>query len=339
MTAKHAANQPQVHSAAWQPPTVLRPPGRAPQAMVAWQAALSGLAAAGGPLEAHHALLQDVLQHIHAARRAGELSEAQLQGLRAATGAAMDLGSLQGRAWRKPQGYAGSVQMLEDIALVRRSPHLHLRRWDDFFHAQASIVAMRRRSAWFEHQVLQACERAAGHTLRVLNVACGASREVHKLLSQHPGLPVHFTCVDLNPQAISQARQLCAPWPEQVTLKRSNALRLRGTQPFDLVWSAGLLEDFDDRGAITLVTRLLALVEPHTGELVLSNFSDTSPGQAFLTWCDWPVVHRSPARLSQLAERALGAAHRTDLGVKVQAEDGDDPDEGVNLYLRLGPHN
>lgn len=338
MTAHQAANQPQTHPGPWSHSPFQRRPGRHQAAVSAWQAALSGLAAAGGPLAEHHPLLQDVLQHIHAAAQAGELSDAQLLALRHATGAAMDLGSLQGRAWRKPQGYAGSVQMLEDIALVRRSPHLHLRRWDDFFHAQASIVAMRRRSAWFEHQVLQACERAAGHTLRVLNVACGASREVHNLLSQHPGLPVHFTCVDLNPQAISQARQLCAPWPEQVTLKRSNALRLRGTQPFDLVWSAGLLEDFDDRGAITLIARLLALVAPHTGELVLSNFSDTSPGQAFLTWCDWPLVHRSPARLSQLAERALSAAHRTDLGVKVQAEDGNDPGEGVNLYLRLGPH-
>lgn len=288
-----------------------------------WQQTLAALAQAGGPTPDQYPMLQELLEHIHSARMKGELSAETLQTLRHTLGAAMGLGTLQGRSWLKPYGYAGDFQLIDDIYQHVCCPDPKLRAWDDYFHIQPGAKAVRNRKAYFKALVQSAAQAKGGRPLKVLNVASGPCRDVAELLAECPELDVHITCVDLDEQAIAHAQRLCAPWPEQVRFVRGNALRLALPERFDLVWSAGLLDYFSDPLFVRLMRKFMSLAQPD-GEVVVGNFSPDNPSMAYQAWGDWLLVHRSPEQLRALAAQAGAALSH------VEAEP-----EGVNLFLRV----
>lgn len=288
-----------------------------------WQQSLAALAQAGGPTPEQYPMLQQQLTHIHRARMSGELSAESLQTLRHSLGAAMGLATLQGRSWLKPFGYAGDFQVIDDIYQEVRSSDPHLRAWDDYFHAQPAVKAVRNRKAYFKALVQSAARAKGGRPLKVLNVASGPCRDVAELLAECPDLPVHITCVDLDEQAIAHARRLCADWPDQVRFVRANALRLTLPERFDLVWSAGLLDYFSAPLFVRLMRKFMSLAAPD-GEVVVGNFSTDNPSLAYQAWADWLLIHRSPEQLRALAAQAGAPVSQ------VEAEP-----EGVNLFLRV----
>ncbi len=288
-----------------------------------WQQTLTALAQAGGPTPGQYPMLQELLEHIHSARMKGELSAEGLQTLRHTLGAAMGLGTLQGRSWLKPFGYAGDFQLIDDIYQHVCCPDPHLRAWDDFFHTQPGAKAVRNRKAYFKTLVQSAAQARGGRPLSVLNVASGPCRDVAELLAECPELDVHITCVDLDEQAIVHARRLCAAWPDQVRFVRGNALRLALPERFDVVWSAGLLDYFSDLLFVRLLRKFMSLAQPD-GEVVVGNFSADNPSMAYQAWGDWLLIHRSPDHLRALAKQAGAALSH------VEAEP-----EGVNLFLRV----
>ncbi|TDM08001.1 MAG: class I SAM-dependent methyltransferase [Ideonella sp. MAG2] len=288
-----------------------------------WQQSLAALAQAGGPTPEQYPMLQQQLAHIHQARMSGKLSPETLQALRHALGAAMGMATLQGRSWLKPYGYAGDFQVIDDIYQEVRCSDPHLRAWDDYFHAQPAVKAVRNRKAYFKALVQSAARAKGCRPLKVLNVASGPCRDVAELLAECPDLAVHFTCVDLDEQAIAHARHLCAAWPEHVRFLRTNALRLSLPERFDLVWSAGLLDYFSDPLFVRLMRKFMSLAAPD-GEVVVGNFSTHNPSLAYQAWADWLLIHRSPEQLRALAAKAGAPVSQ------VEAEP-----EGVNLFLRM----
>ncbi|MBQ0934471.1 class I SAM-dependent methyltransferase [Ideonella paludis] len=288
-----------------------------------WQQTLAALAQAGGPTPEQYPMLENLMQQVHEAHLAGDLSAETLHALRHSVGAAMGLGTLQGRSWLKPYGYAGDFQLIDDIYQQACSPNPHLRAWDDFFHTQAAAKAVRNRKAYFKALVQSAAQAKGGRPLKVLNVASGPCRDVAELLAECPELDVHITCVDLDEQAIAHARRLCDAWPDQVRFVRGNALRLVLPERFDLVWSAGLLDYFSDPLFVRLMRKFISLAQPD-GEVVVGNFSADNPSMAYQAWGDWLLIHRSPEQLRALAAQAgVTNSH-------VEAEP-----EGVNLFLRM----
>ncbi|MBQ0943248.1 class I SAM-dependent methyltransferase [Ideonella sp. 4Y16] len=290
-----------------------------------WLVELAALVAAGGPQPAQYPLARAWLDEVGHAIINGRLGGAALARLRQAAGAAMQAGTMQGRAWLKPLGYAGDFRIIDDIYCHATSPDPALAAWDRFFHEQPAVKAVRNRKAYFK-QLVRAVQARVGGPIRVLDVACGPCRDVAELLEEDPALPVHLTCLDADERALAHARTLCDRWPERTRFIHGNALRLRLRERFDLVWSAGLLDYFDDRGFVRLVSRLLAHASEGGGEVVVGNFGDANPSRPYQVWTDWHLAHRSAEQLHTLG-RACSVA---DEAITVEREP-----EGVNLFLRL----
>jgi hypothetical protein len=131
----------------------------------------------------------------------------------------------------------------------------------------------------------------------------------------------------LDARAIAYASELCKAWTNRVSFIQANAARLRLSRRFDLVWSAGLFDYFNDRGFAHLLKRLAAHVRRDGGEVVIGNFSASNPTLAYQELCgDWHLNHRSAEVLVGIARQACGPS----VEIAVEREP-----EGVNLFLRV----
>lgn len=113
---------------------------------------------------------------------------------------------------------------------------------------------------------------------------------------------------------------------DRVTFTRMNALKFVPTEPFDVVWAAGIFDYFADDVFQDLVGRLMKALAPG-GELVIGNFAEGNPSRAHMElFCDWPLHHRNADGLMALA-RGCGVDSEA---IRVGAEP-----QGVNLFLHI----
>lgn len=287
------------------------------------------LCVAGGPEPNQYLHLARFFDDIQQAKQAGLVGNADLLTLRQLFGQAMGMGTMQGRAWLKPYGYAGDFQIIDDIYTNRLSDLPELRRWDEFFHAGAAPLAVRNRKDYFKRTLAthatqrSASDKALASTvLKVLNMASGPCRDVAEFFEENPGAPVHITCVDQDANAIAHAQRLCEPCIAHVSFTQANALKFSAPEAFDLVWSAGLFDYFTDERFVTGLKRLRRLVKPG-GSAIIGNFSLVNPERSYMELIgDWFLHHRSPEQLIALAQAAGMPS------VSVESEP-----LGVNLFL------
>jgi SAM-dependent methyltransferase len=233
---------------------------------------------------------------------------------------------LHGHGYLKPRGYAGDFEIIDRIYTSWLSPDPRLARWDRYFHAQPAPRAVRNRKVFFKTLL---AGQTGGPTRRpalVLNIGSGPARDVFEFLSERPNAPLCLHCVDLDPQAVAHGLSLCSAFADKAHFECRNALRLRPSCGYELIWSAGLFDYLPDRLFVALVRRFYPFVEPG-GELVIGNFSPRNPSRAYMELlAEWYLEHRTPAQLRQLATAA---------GVPAAAICVDQEPEGVNLFLRL----
>jgi SAM-dependent methyltransferase len=289
---------------------------------------LDAMAAAGGPDDRDRPAFHDWLGRCQQLVERDELDIDQVR-QRAASLGLLDTSSLQGRAFRKPRGYAGDFEMIDHIYREAVNADARLSRWDAAWQAQGAAQAVRNRKTFFLDLVDGAvARRAPGAVVQVLDVASGPARDVAEHFERQPDSRCRFTCLDLDAAAIDFARGLVdgAGAGDRVEFVHGNALRWRSERRFDLVWSAGLFDYLEDRLFVRLLARLWEQVAPG-GELVVGNFDPCNPSRAWMELlCDWNLIHRTPAQLRKLAGYAGLPAH----AVSVDAEA-----LGINLFLRV----
>ncbi len=147
------------------------------------------------------------------------------------------------------------------------------RHWDIMFHLYPGSVAVRNRKDMCR-KVLADVTSDAPLPVSVLDAGCGSCRDMYKAIDSLPGgegqvAVCHF--IDLDQEALSYAMHLKAehqlPAQTQMQWQCSNILRLRPQIQYDLIWSAGLFDYFNDR----LVTFLLKLgFQCYYGELCVT---------------------------------------------------------------------
>jgi extracellular factor (EF) 3-hydroxypalmitic acid methyl ester biosynthesis protein len=243
--------------------------------------------------------------------------------LRQAFGEALSVETMQGFAFHKPHGYAGDYEIIDRVYRRYITPSPNLSNWDRFFQATDAAHAVRNRKAYF-HAVVRAAATGRGG-FRVLNVASGPGRDVREYLLAPGGTEVHFDCLDMDADAIAYARQLCAAFPQRVRFFHGSILGFRPENGYDLVWSAGLFDYFDDRLFQRILARLLAAVRPG-GQLVIGNFSDNNPTRPYMHLMDWDLYHRGIDDLLVLARRCGLPDHRLRIGQEPK---------GINLFLHV----
>ena len=289
-----------------------------------FQESLEAFIRRGGPLPQEYAHLNREIRRLGDEVRVGNVVALDVKNwVRSATERHFT-GTMQAESVLKKHGYSGDFEIIDDIYRMRISPDPKLRRWDLFFHAQSAPCAVRNRKAYFHQLLRDLSEQKPGQSLRVLNIASGPARDLREWFDSHPESRIHFDCIELDPKAISHARQTCGSYLERITFHHQNALKFVPDAKYDLIWSAGLFDYLTDR----LFTRLIRSLMPFLdagGEVVVGNFSEFNPSRDYMELMgDWYLEHRSEQKLRELVEKAGALPENVDVRWEP---------EGVNLFV------
>lgn len=96
---------------------------------------------------------------------------------------------------------------------------------------------------------------------RVLNLGSGPCSDLVDFLKTKPKKKhtLNFECLDMDQKAIDYGSAVCDNYMDHITFIKQNALRFKPGYQYELVWSAGLFDYFNDKIFIRLVNRIYAL--------------------------------------------------------------------------------
>ena len=154
--------------------------------------------------------------------------------------------------------------------------------------------------------------------LRVLNIACGSCREVLELASDIEKSGAHFTCIDLDNDALAFAANrlsytnISTVTSDQVVLRKYNAVRMfddeLNTSEFgkqDIIYSVGFYDYLPTDFLINLFRALYRLLKPEG--LLITSFKDAARyrHQEYHWVVDWDgFLQRSEADFKNIFQKA-----------------------------------
>jgi extracellular factor (EF) 3-hydroxypalmitic acid methyl ester biosynthesis protein len=215
------------------------------------------------------------------------------------------------RAYYKPKGYAGDYLMMEMIYRNQPDGDGKLGRLvDDWCLNTEAAQAVRGRRELLGTFLGTWKRKIHTHeTFRILNLACGSSRELFDFLTG-PGETkgIEVLCVDADPEALQYVERNVNVVPHQasVRLMQENVIKWalgREHHHFglmDIVYSAGLTDYLDERLFQALTTRCYEHLRPG-GVFIIGNFGTHNPNKAFMDHLlQWNLIHRSERELRNI---------------------------------------
>ncbi len=223
------------------------------------------------------------------------------------------------RAYYKPKGYAGDFLMMEMIYQNRPEGDGRLGLLVDAWclNSPASRAVRGRRALLAEELLRRTMRDFSSHgPIRILNVACGSSRELFDFLKKCPlDDRVEATCMDADVEALHYTDTAVNTFSHRAQIRylNDNAVRWalgRNRQrlsPQDIIYSAGLTDYLDRRLFVALVTRCYEQLKPG-GCLIIGNFAPKNPNKAVMDHIlHWKLMHRDEKDLREIfAETPFG---------------------------------
>lgn len=254
-----------------------------------------------------------------------EKIQQQTASLIASCGFLFDQDSIMGHIRMKPYGYAGDFEIINRIYLneIRKE---EFRKWDAYSLKNPAALAVRNRKRYFKE--LMSGKLSAKADFRLLNIASGPARDLFEAYEQKsPSVNLKTICVDMDKNAIAYAGNLNANHTEHITFVNKNIFRFSTDETFDLIWSAGLFDYFEDKSFIHLLGSFRSWLNPG-GEIVIGNFNALhNPSRKFMEiFGEWHLNHRSEHELIELAVRAGYRAEQITVGRE---------SENINLFLHI----
>ena len=231
--------------------------------------------------------------------------------------------TLQGFVNVKPHGYHGDFEIIDKIYTNHISKSKEYEKWDKFYQACKAPEAVRNRKTYFKNLLKSKSDKP----LNVLNLASGPCRDILEFFEENPNTDVCFDCIELDKNAIEYASGLLGKHLNKVNFINKNVFRFETEDTYDLVWSAGLFDYFDDKTFVRILSRFLKNIKTN-GELVIGNFHPRNPTRAYMEFGEWFLNHRTETELVDLA-MAAGVADYS--RVRIEQEP-----LGVNLFMRIG---
>lgn len=278
----------------------------------------------GGPDKEDYYNLDAWITEIYYNFQQGEFSETYLDILRDAFGDAISHETMQGFAYLQPHGYAGDYEIIDRIYTNYISKKDHLKNWDLFFQSHLAPQAVRNRIEYLEN-CLKNLLTNQEEEIQVLNLASGPCRDIKNILDKYLESPILFDCVEQDKNAINFANNLCNEHLKKVNFIEKNAIKFKTNKLYNVIWSAGLFDYFNDKIFILMLKRLSKIVK-NNGEIVIGNFSTNNPSRYYMELFKWNIYHRSPTKLLFLAKKA-GFAEKNITIIKEAT--------GVNLFLHI----
>lgn len=203
----------------------------------------------------------------------------------------------------KPFGYAGDFKIIDDIYQNSPTTTGFDRLFDNYFQMSAISVAVRNRKEDFKRLINNFINSKQNRKIAIMNLASGPCRDIKEMLLVGSSLyeNVIFDCYDHDERAIEYAEKLLSGYPN-INFIKENAIRLAFRRDisaligkkYDLIYSTGLFDYFNERIGIALVSNLKKLLNPN-GILAISTMRDkySNPSVHYMEWVgDWNLVYR-----------------------------------------------
>ena len=286
---------------------------------------LIDMLSAGGPQESEYPLLDALMENLYQMKRTNQLDSQLLSFLQSLFHDDFLAETMHGYVYRKPLGYAGDFRLIDMIYNHHHSGHEAYERWDRYFHHNTATGAVRNRKDFFKNQLTHKISSRKA-PLHLLNVASGPARDLYELYGEVNADMLVTTCVDIDADAIAFASELCSPYAEQINFHQKNILRFSSAEKYDVIWSAGLFDYFEDRLFVMALKRLLTMLRPG-GEILIGNFSEHNPNRGYMElFGEWFLIHRSREELIGLSLQA---------GVQRELITVEQEPLGINLFLKV----
>lgn len=233
--------------------------------------------------------------------------------------------SIMGHIRQKPYGYAGDFEIIEKIyQQVNRKEEF--KKWDEYSLQHPAAVAVRNRKKYFVKLIEGRLQTKKN--LELLNIASGPGRDLFEAYRKlGPGPKLTTQCVEMDTNAIAFAQALNHLNLDHITFINQNIFRFRTEKQFDMIWSAGLFDYFEDKMFVRLLTSFSNWLKPG-GEMIIGNFNeDHNPSRLFMEmFGDWHLNHRSESHLIDLATQAGFRKENIWVGHE---------EENINLFLHI----
>ena len=223
-----------------------------------------------------------------------------------------------------PHGYPGDYEIIDKIYTRYISEIPEFKNWDRWFHTFAATKAVRNRKEYFKKLLAEKSQKQPNLTL--LNLASGPCRDLLEFFEEYPSNKLKIDCVELDHNAIAYASELLGEHRQHVRFIHQNIFKFQSSERYDLIWSAGLFDYFDDRTFVSQLSRFLAKLKPNS-ELIIGNVHPRNPTKTMMDFSNWRLHYRTETDLINLAIQA-GIKDYSKLKIEMEAE-------GVNLFLRI----
>lgn len=204
---------------------------------------------------------------------------------------------------RKPLGYAGDFKIIDDIYLGEPTTKGFDRLFDNYFLMSAISVAVRNRKEDFKKLIIDFINKRRGKKLLVMDLASGPCRELKEIISSDSSLcsNVTFDCYENDSNAIEYAKKILKGY-SNINFIKENALRIAFRKDihalidkrYDLIYSTGLFDYFNERVGAALVKNLKKILKPN-GIMAISTVTDryNNPSVHYMEWVgDWNLIYR-----------------------------------------------
>lgn len=284
---------------------------------------LQTIIANGGPETIDYESLNIVIDKISDEFKAGKITDHQMQELQAGFGDDCLDNTLLGHVKSKPYGYPGDFMIIDKIYREQVTTDHRFSKWDTFWNNHSAARAVRNRKDYFIETMTN---RLAGKTIRLLNVASGPARDLAELYNAiKPGC-LQTVCIEADQEAIRYAEALNKNHQQHIRFVHQNIFKFTTNETFDITWSAGLFDYFEDSVFVKLLRRFVGFTNKG-GEIIIGNFSKENPSRNYMELLgDWYLHHRSEEELTGLALEAGIPRQNIRVGSEL---------EGVNLFLHL----
>jgi len=218
--------------------------------------------------------------------------------------------TMLGHSLSQPYGYAGDFEIIDKMYNRWTSDNPQLKIWDEFI------------------QNTHACQADGKKEYKILNLASGPARDLHDVyLKTDESDKIQTTCVDMDPFAIQFGHEVTKDYETQIDFVQKNIFRYTTEEKFDLIWSAGLFDYFDDKTFVRLLKKLGEWGRPGS-YIVIGNFNEQyNPTRDVMELlADWHLNHRTEARLTDMAVEAGFSRAAISVGREEQ---------NVNLFLTI----
>ncbi|MDD5729670.1 MAG: class I SAM-dependent methyltransferase [Candidatus Omnitrophica bacterium] len=205
---------------------------------------------------------------------------------------------------RKPYGYSGDFQIIDDIYQNNPATSGFDRLFDNYFQMSAISVAVRNRKEDFKRIILDFVANRKKPGIRIMDLASGPCREIKEILSQDGSLSKNlvFDCYDNDINSLEYAKKILGCC-QNINFIKENAIRIALKKDihalidkkYDLIYSTGLFDYFNEKIAVSTISNLKKLLNPD-GIMAIATVRDkySNPSVHFMEWAgDWNLIYRN----------------------------------------------